>query len=246
MHKILLSLLLPCAMQQLHGMQQITIKTDAHQQCRVIEGDVYLIANSPVYRGYATLHNIDNLVDAQGVPLQIRPEDVMVQVCVVNDMEKKYDWDAWGVQELRGRTFPTTLPLFLLMNKQEGDTIAFFFKNPESKEIFKIKLLCKQYRYHDSFQGVCNDIMWRFFQRANCYVTDVEQLLKTGVLEANKKYDKNASDSREYNHGPHGFKMADLYKAQSELLEQEAETDYQLLQEESGDIHVVGWLGCEA
>lgn len=217
-------------MQYAHGMQQI-------KQHPIVRGDVFIIMNGIYYCSHFD-YFFENLVDENGTQLPKQPNDIAVPVWTTSKV-----CDNWG-----SRNHPQLsvildkLPLFLLEGKHEGDVIAFYVKNPQTKEIFDVRLTCNQlsYRYKfNSFQNILKNLIQGFLNRPilneNVLTDYLKPLLDDGIIIRNPKYDKNDTSlfsQPKYIHGPNGYQA-------NAPCDPRSRDDYEVIEEESGDLHIV-------
>ena len=141
------------------------LETSSSCNYRIVEGTIFLVHNSLLYRGKSTRDHtfeyLSNIVDSSGKQLTIEPHDILV--------------DVW-IKSVKLSNF---LPLFLLQDKKEGDIISFFFKHQKSSEIVLVKLHCTQLKspYYNSkpFEKALDSMIKIFIETPVCYDQIEEQ-----------------------------------------------------------------------
>ena len=134
---------------------------------RIVEGDLFIVPNK-ASKAYEYCKGCDyfgnwSVLAQDGNPFKVDKRDFCVHVWAVSKNED-VSKDAIKDQKLRegsddwashnhpalGR-FPHHLPYALLKDRKEGDIVEFDYQNEETKEVFIIRLTCRQveYRYRD-------------------------------------------------------------------------------------------------
>src|SRR5438876_1024541 len=80
--------------------------THAYQ---VVQGDIFIVRNPMLYRGYEYVERLEHLVDSTGKPLNILPTEPLVQVWATS--YGCSDWESHTHPELGKYMFPSHLPL---------------------------------------------------------------------------------------------------------------------------------------